>query len=159
MHDLSSLFAVFTIILTVEVKGNADVIKLSCSPGWSLYLSSCSTMQLRICLLSPRCDSSPLYPFIHLAHVVQRMDNAIHWVSLILSKFPTLLAQRENLLVPDYWTRLISSPGYWFILWIALSNVWTTGAWLKWGLVKIKWLAQKHNTKTNSDLPIWNPRH
>ena len=29
MHDLSSLFAVFTIILTVEVKGNADVIKLS----------------------------------------------------------------------------------------------------------------------------------
>ena len=39
MHDLSSLFAVFTIILTVEVKGNAGLIELSCSLGWSLHIS------------------------------------------------------------------------------------------------------------------------
>ena len=80
MHDLSSLFAVCTILPTVDVKGNTGVIELSCSPGWSLYFSFCIMMQLRIYLLSPRCDASPLYPFIHLAHVVQRMDNAIHWI-------------------------------------------------------------------------------
>ena len=63
MHDLSSLFAVCTIILTVDVKGNAGVIELSCC-------------------CCPRCDASPLYPFIHLATVAQKVDSDIQWINL-----------------------------------------------------------------------------